>query len=411
MSRRPAVLIIVENLPVPLDRRVWQEAQALRDHGWDVSVIGPKAHGFTAGHEVIDGIHVYRHALPFEATGRLGFLVEYAAALLGELALAVRVKLTRGFDVIQACNPPDDIFLVAGLFKGLCGTRFVFDHHDPVPEMFLAKFGTGGLLHRLTLWAERRTLRLADHVVTTSEALRRIAVERGGRDPRDVTLVRSGLDLARVPAVAPDPGLRHGRRHLLLYVGVMGAQDGVDILLRALRCMVVERGRGDVHLALAGAGPRFEAMRRLAGDLGVAEHCTFHGYVTGERFFRLLASADAGVCPDPPNAYNHAISMNKLMEYMAFRLPVVQFALDEGRAIAGPAGVCVQPADPTAFAGAVLDLLDDPERRRRMGEEGRARVERLFDWHRQVEAYLAVYDAVLAARLRHPGRPVPRAPG
>jgi glycosyltransferase involved in cell wall biosynthesis len=398
MPRRPAVLIIVENLPVPLDRRVWQEAHALLDHGWDVSVICPKAHGCTAGHEVIDGIHIYRHGLPFEAAGKLGFVVEYAAALLGELVLAVRVKATRGFDVIQACNPPDDIFLVAGLFKLLFGTRFIFDHHDPVPEMFVAKFGPAGWLHRLTLLAERWTLRLADHVVTTSEALRRIAVERGDRDPHDVTLVRSGLDLARVPAVAPNPALRHGCRHLLLYIGVMGAQDGVDLLLRALREMVVERRRTDVHLALAGAGPQFAAMQGLARDLGVAEHCTFHGYVTGTPFFELLASADVGVCPDPPNAYNDKISMNKLMEYMAFRLPAVQFDLSEGRALAGPAGVCAEAADPADFAAKVLELLDDPERRRRMGDAGRERVERLFDWRRQMDAYLTVYDTVLAAR-------------
>ncbi|HEY0837995.1 MAG TPA: glycosyltransferase family 4 protein [Azospirillum sp.] len=397
MVHRPGVLIIVENLPVPLDRRVWQEAHALHRHGWEVSVICPKAHGYTRGYEVIDGIHVHRHGLPFEATGKLGFVLEYAAALVGEFALACRIKATRGFDVIQACNPPDDIFLVAGGFKLLFGTRFIFDHHDPVPEMFLAKFGREGWLYRATLLAERWTLRLADHVVTTSEALRRIAVERGGRAPEEVTLVRSGLDLDHVPTVAPDPALKRGAAHLLLYVGVMGAQDGVDRLLRALRVLIA-RGRTDVHLALAGAGPEFEPMRALARELGVDGHCTFHGYVTGRPFFELLATADLGVCPDPPNAYNDKISMNKLMEYMAFRLPVVQFGLTEDCAIAGGAGLAASGSDPADLADRIAELLDDPERRRRMGDIGRERVERLFDWRRQMHAYLQVYDTVLAGR-------------
>src|SRR5262245_27063723 len=134
-----SVLIIVGNLPVPFDRRVWQEAQALRDAGAVVSVICPATKEHPTSYELLDGIHVYRHRLPLEAKGAIGFLFEYSVALFHEFRLAMRVYLTRGFDVIHGCNPPDLIFLVALPFK-LLGKKYVFDHHDINPELYESKF-------------------------------------------------------------------------------------------------------------------------------------------------------------------------------------------------------------------------------------------------------------------------------
>jgi glycosyltransferase involved in cell wall biosynthesis len=390
MTTPARVLIIVENMPVPLDRRVWQEATSLVAAGHQVSVICPKTHGYSRAYELLEGVHIHRHPLPVEAEGIAGYVLEYGAALFWETVLAWVVRFRRGFDVIQACNPPDAIFLVAAPFKLLFGTRFVFDHHDPVPEMFETKFHSRSLLYRLTLLAERMSFRLADRVITTGEAMRRIAIGRGAVTPDRITLVRSCLDIDHLPDAVPDPALRHGRAHLLVYLGVMDPQDGVDLLILALHHLVTATGRDDIHLALVGDGPHAPALKRLAHELGLDEVLTFHGYLTGEPLYRILATGDLGLCPDPPNPYNHTISMNKIMEYMAFGLPIVLYALTESLHIAGDAARVAEPG-PEGLARAIAALLDDPDGRRRMAEEGRRRVRDHYRWSHQSPAYLRVF--------------------
>ncbi|MBW7850239.1 MAG: glycosyltransferase family 4 protein [Rhodospirillales bacterium] len=397
LSVTPRVLIIVENLPVPLDRRVWQEAKLLAGNGYRVTVICPATHGFDAREEMLEGVRILRHPLPLEASGVIGFVAEYGAALFGEMRLALKVALGPGFDVIQACNPPDLIFLVAMLFKPF-GKRFVFDHHDPFPELFAIKFPGRRFMHRLTLLAERLTFRLADRVVTTSECLRRIAVERGGVASRNVTLVRSGIDLAKVPpGITADPALREDRRYLVLYIGVIGSQDGVDYFVRAAAEMR-EHGRRDALFIVCGDGPALSGVKDLAQELGVADDFRFPGFVHGADFFRYLASADVGVCPDPKNDFNDKLTMNKIVEYMAFGVPAVSFDLDESRLIAGEAASFVPSGNPAAMAEGIAALLDDPERRRRMGEEGKRRVAEGLAWEQQAQSYLGVYDELFGRR-------------
>lgn len=392
-GRPRRVLIIVENLPVPFDRRVWQEATTLRDAGYEVSVICPKMRGYTRSREDIDGIHVYRHPLPVEGAGALGYVVEYATALFWEFVLAWRVLFNHGFDAIHACNPPDNIFLVGGFFK-LFGKRFLFDHHDINPELYEAKFGRRDLFYRLIRAWERWTFRTADVSIATNESYRKIAIERGGMDPARVFVVRSGPNLERLKILPPKPELKRGRRYLVGYVGVMGRQEGIHYLLEAARYIVHELGRRDVHFGLVGGGTELEAMRAYAEELGVADYVTFTGRVPDQELLEMLNTADVCVNPDVANEMNDKSTMNKIMEYMALGKPIVQFDLTEGRFSAQEASLYAAPNDAVDLARKIVELLDDPERRARMGAFGRRRVEEELEWRYEAPKLLQAYDVL-----------------
>lgn len=385
------VLIIVENLPVPLDRRVWTEALALVGAGFTVSVICPRTARHPEAYELREGVHIFRHPLPVEAKGVLGFFLEYAAALWGELRLALRVRRRIGFDIIQLCNPPDILFLVALVFRLRDGCRIVFDHHDPFPELFEVKFPRLRWVAGLLRLCERLTFALADEVITTSEALRAVARGRGHVADDRITLVRSGIDLARLTVPAADPALRGGARHVVTYLGIVGAQDGVDILLDAAR-EIVAAGRTDVLFQIIGDGPMLSSLRAQAERLGLGASVLFTGYVTGDALYRRLASSDVGVCPDPKNAFNDKLSMNKVIEYMAFGLGVAMFPLAENGLLAGPAAEVADGLDAAALARAILRLLDDAPRRAALRTVARRRVEELFAWPNHARAYLGVYE-------------------
>ena len=392
---KTGVLIVVENLTVPLDRRVWQEATTLRDAGYTVSVVCPKGGTYTAAYELLDGIHVFRHPLPIEADGCLGYAIEYSWALAWELALAWKAYFKVGFDVIQACNPPDTIFLLAGLFKMLAGTPFVFDHHDINPELFEAKFGRRGVFHRLLLALERWTFRTADVSIATNETFRQIAIERGGMDPDRVFVVRSIPDLARFKRTAPSADLKNGRRHLIGYVGIMGAQDGVDLLVEAMAELVVGRGRQDVQCAIVGSGTELEKLRRLAVERGIADHVTFTGFLSGQPLLEAFSTFDVGAIPDPKNGYNDKISMNKVFEYMTLGIPFVQFDLIEGRRIAGEAALYAADNSPLSLADRIGELIDDEAKRQALAEVGRERARTLLRWETERAQLLAAYALAL----------------
>lgn len=395
-SRR--VLIIVQNLPVPFDRRVWQESQALAKNGYAVSVICPKGKGYEAAHEVIDGVHIYRHPPPIEARGLKGYAIEYTWSLFWQMWLSWRVFGTRGFDVIQACNPPDNIFLIGGLFKILFRKRFIFDHHDLCPELYEAKFHRRGAGYKLLLWLERLTFRLADVSIATNGSYRRIAVVRGGMPPDRVFVVRSGPNLERIRIIPADERLKHGRRFLIGYVGVMGKQEGLDLLLSSMRYIVHDRGRSDIHCTLVGSGPELGALRQLAVELGVADFVTFTGRAPDAELLAVLNSADVCVNPDAVNAMNDQSTMNKILEYMALGKPIVQFDLTEGRVSAGEASLYARANDPVDFADEILALLAAPEQRADMGRVGRARIEHELAWDYSVPPLLAAYDLALGSK-------------
>lgn len=392
--KRRRVLIIVENLPVPFDRRVWLESQALRDAGWEVTVICPQMKGYTKSYEVIDGITVHRHPLPLEGdTGALGFVIEYGIAFFWELLLAWKIFLTRGFDVIHACNPPDNICLIGLTFKPF-GVKFVFDQHDVNPELYIAKYGRKGPLYYLLLAFERLTYATADMVISTNQSYRQTALTRGKKNPEDVHIVRSAPDTSRFRAVEPDPSLKRGKRFLVAYLGVMGKQEGVDLLLQSVEQIVTTHGRDDIHFVLIGSGPERPALEEYSKRLGLDERVQFTGRIPDDELLRYLSTADVCVNPDRVNEMNDKSTMNKIMEYMAVGKPIVQFEMTEGRFSAQEASLYAAPNDPRDFAARILQLLDDPEACRRMGEFGRRRMETELDWRFSREALVRAYESL-----------------
>ena len=393
-TRGRRVLIIVENLPCPFDRRVMQEARTLTAAGYVVSIICPKAPGFEKSFETIDGIHIHRHVLPREADGALGYALEYGVALFMEFWLSLKVFFGRGFDILHACNPPDTIFLIGRFYK-LFGRKFVFDHHDINPELYEAKFGKRGFGQKLLLWLERMTFRTADLVISTNESYRHIALTRGGVKSGDVFVVRSGPDLRRMMQVPPNPALKNGRKYLVGYVGVMGKQEGIDLLLQAVQLIVLHLERTDIHFGLVGGGTELPAMQQLARDLGIADYVTFTGRVPDAELLEMLNTADICVNPDRANEMNDRSTMNKIMEYMALGKPVVQFDLTEGRVSAGDASWYARPNDVADLAQKMVSLLGDELQRRRMGAIGRDRIEHVLSWQHEAPRLLGAYEHLL----------------
>jgi glycosyltransferase involved in cell wall biosynthesis len=389
--------VLVENLSVPFDRRVWQECTALVAEGYRVEVICPRGtKRDTEAYAEIDGVRIHRYALEAATGGPAGYLKEYGTALAQTLRLAARVRRGGPVHVVHACNPPDLLFVVALALRPF-GARFLFDHHDLVPELFLSRFAGGpSLLYRVSVALERITFGLADAVISTNESYRRAAIERGGLPPDRVRVVRSAPDLARFTPVAPDPTLRRGRPHLACYLGVMGPQDGVDYALRALAHLHGELGRDDLHTVFIGSGDAYDDCVALARELGLGDRVEFTGRVPDETVRAYLSTADVCLSPDPLNPLNDVSSMNKVVEYMAMSRPLVSFELTEARVTAGDAAVYAPGNDERAFARLIAELLDDPERRERMGRLGRARVEESLSWEVSRRNLIEAYADLLA---------------
>ncbi len=385
-------LIVVENLSVPFDRRVWQECLALREAGYDVSVICPQ--GSSQDREpyaVINGVEIHRYPLTAATGGSSGYLREYPTALWRSWRIARRLG---HFDVVHICNPPDLLFMVALPLK-LRGARVIFDQHDLVPELYLSRFGGGkDLLYHGVVALERLTYRVADVVIATNGSYRRAALERGRKAPEQVFVVRSAPDLSRFKDGVPDPALKKGKKHLLCYLGVMGPQDGVDYALHALAALRDIRP-DDWHAAFVGSGDCFEEMRELSSRLGLDSHVTFTGRIPDEELLSYLATADVGLSPDPNNPLNDVSTMNKVMEYMAVGLPIVSFDLCEARVSAGGAARYVEADDTDAFAAAASALLNNPEERRLRGRIGQERVAGALSWDESKKHLLASYDAAM----------------
>lgn len=392
------VLIVVQNLPVPFDRRVWLEATTLANAGYQVSVISPKAKDFERSFEVIEGVRVYRYSIPFEAQGPLAFIAEAVWCFSRTAMKALRVLIVGdGYDVLHVCNPPETYWPLAYAGR-LLGKKFLFDHHDLSPEMYLAKFDRPNrLAHRLLLYLERRTFQAADIVIAVNQSHWRIAVDRGGVAPDKVHVVRSGPDLSRLSVHPPDAAWRHGKRFQLVYLGEICKQDGVDHLIRALRVLRDELGHDDVHCVVVGGGPHQPAIQSYAAQIGVSDMCTFTGRVSDDDLCRLLSSADLAIDPDPKNPWSDRSTMNKVIEYMHFGLPVVGYDLEENKVSAQAAGLFAQPNVELELARCISELLNDPARRREMAGIGRNRVRTALAWEHSAPVLLTAYEQLFCA--------------
>lgn len=382
------VLIIVENLPVPADRRVWLEATTLKQAGYEVSVICPTGRGYERTYEVLDGIHVYRHPLK-EAASPAAYISEYLTALYHELRLAARVWRRRPFQIVHICNPPDLLFLVAAWFRVFHGARVIFDHHDLSPELYVTKYGKKGLIHSALKLFEWLTFRTAHTVISTNESYRKIALSRGGKSNKDVFVVRSGPDIqnfVRNDDIPPTPGVTVG------YVGVVAEQDGVELLIDAMKHLVSMAPELQINLVVVGDGPSLEALKIRTQNSGLSDLVTFTGFLTGQQFLDTVSTFDIGVCPDPKNPYNDKCTMNKILEYMALGIPVVQFDLTEGRYSAANASLYAEPNSPHSLAERILELARDAEAREVMGQLGRERMRTKLSWEHSAPNLLNAYS-------------------
>lgn len=388
------VLIIVENLPVPFDSRVWKEACSLRKNGYDVTVLCPRGKGYAQRREVLEGVHIYRHPMPKEGNTPFGYLFEFCCALFWEFLYAWWIYLRRGFHVIQGCNPPDDIFLIALPFK-LLGVNYIFDHHDANPELYLSKYGKKGFFYRAQVWLEKLTYRFSDVVMVTNGSYKDLAITRGGLDPGDVFIVRNGPDPQTFKASRQNPALKYGKSYLVGYVGTMSIQEGLDILLD-VAAHIKSLGRRDIHFTCVGGGPGLAELRKMTKDKNLEEMVNFTGRIPNDQLLDILSTADVCVNPDRPCQMNDISTMIKIMEYMALSKPIVQFDLKEGRFSAQGASLYASHGDlVTDFAAKVLWLIDHPEERKKMGDFARKRVEKELAWEYSVGNLLAAYQRAL----------------
>ncbi len=387
------ILMIVENLPLPFDRRVWQEANALKDNGAKVSIICPKMKGYTKSYECINGIEIYRHPFPLEANGAIGYLVEYSIALFWEFILSLKIYFKKRFHVIQGCNPPDLIFFVA-LFYKLFGVKYVFDHHDINPELYISKYQKKDFFYRLMVLFEKLTFKTANFSIATNESFREIAIKRGGMHPDKVQVVRSGPNLQRIRLTEGNSIYRKNKKYLVGYIGIIGDQDGLDLLMHIIK--IIYQKRDDIQFAIIGGGTELENVKNIAMQLEIIDMVDFYGLVFDDKLLLdILNTCDIGVAPDKPIEMNNLSTMNKVMEYMALKKPVVQFDLKEGRASAKEASLYAEHNNMEDFAEKIIWLLDHEEERNKMGEFGYNRILNELSWEHESRRLKVFYEKIL----------------
>ena len=387
------VLIIVENLSVPFDRRVWQEATTLKENGMEVSIICPKMNGYIKAYEEIQGIEIYRHPLPFEARSAFGYLLEYGAAIYWEMKLAKKIFKKKPFDVIHACNPPDLIYLTAKKYKNK-GVKFVFDHHDINPELYIAKYNKKDFFYKLMLYFERQTFKNATASIATNESYKKIAIERGGMKPENVQVVRSGPKLDMLKLQQPKEEFKKGKKYLIGYLGTIGEQEGIDLLLQSMQ--YISKQRNDVQLAIVGGGSDLDRLKNMSNQMGLGDVVDFYGRVSDQELLDVLNTADVCVNSDKPTEMNNLSTMNKIMEYMALKKPIVQYDLKEGKFTSQKASLYANNASTSDFAEKIIILLDDEKKRIEMGNFGYDRVVNELSWDYESKKLISFYNRLFA---------------
>jgi glycosyltransferase involved in cell wall biosynthesis len=385
-------VIVVENLPVPLDRHVWQQALSLREAGWDVSVICPATRLWPKRRERLEGIEIYRHGLPVEGNSVFGHVAEYATALFHEFRLLLTIWNTKGFDVVHVCNPPDLLFMLALPFK-LRGVKLVFDHHDLAPELFEAIHGRG-FIHKILLFLERMSFRSADVVLSSNQAFKRLALDRGGVREACTFVVRTVPEVKHVRRVTADRIARAGASVVVGYLGIIGRQDGLDHLLQAVRIALDKHEGPDFRLIIIGDGPALSEIKDLAEELGLSDAVVFRGYLMGDDLAAQMSDFDIGMIPDPKNSFNDKLSMNKVFEYSAMAIPIAAYALNGTVEMLGGTAVYAPTDDPEGLATAMRLLINDPELRRVQGAAAKKLADSTFRWDVEAASLLAAYESL-----------------
>lgn len=385
------ILFIVENTTAPLDQRVWREAGTLKDKGYQVSVICPQKGDYTKRYEIINGIEIFRHPMLHEADGKYGFIIEYLNAFFWELFLSIKIFFNKPFHYIHAANPPDNIFLISLIYK-IFGVKYVFDHHDICPEVYLAKFERKDIFYHIQICFEKFTFKTADIVISTNESYKKIAINRGKKRKEQVFVVRNGPDLSTVDFVPPNKELKNGFDYLIAYVGVIGKQEGIENLLNIANCIICDKKIKNIKFIIIGTGPHWHHLVNLSKCMGLEDYVQFTGYIPFREFYEILATADICVNPEFKNDFTDKSTMIKIMDYMVFRRPIVQFDTTEGRVTAGEASLYVDRNDESDFAETLIELLEDKCKRNKMGEAGWKRICTKLNWQKQQMHLLSAYN-------------------
>jgi glycosyltransferase involved in cell wall biosynthesis len=395
MVNRKHILFIVENNPVPLDGRVWSEALVAKEMGFKVSVISPATKRQPLRREFLQGIDIYRHPRPKEGAAKLELLIEYGNALLWELFLSIKIFMSNPFHVIHSANPPDHVFLIALPFK-LLGVKYIFDHHDISPENYVAKFQKRGILYRALLIMERLSFMTADIAISTNESYKKIACTRGGKKADDVFVVRNGPNLDQIIFKPPRPELKNGFKYLVAYLGIIAKQDGLETLLRAIEYIVYKHNFTDIIFYIIGTGTQWDEIVNLSKKLNIDKYIKFTGFIPFDELYEILSTADLCVNPEFCNDFTDKSTMIKIMEYMTFGKPIVQFHTTEGKATAEDAAVYIMDNNETDFAKTIISLLEDPGKRKKMGDYAQKRIREELCWDKQMVNLQKVYQRLLS---------------
>lgn len=396
-GRPPHVLILRQNEPYPYGW-VGQEARALADSGYQVTTISPTGLGYDLPDETLFGVRALRFASPPSAPGIQGYLQEYALSLWRMMRLAMTVARPDPIDVVIVATPPDFLLALAIPLRRR-GTAVIFDQRDPGPELFEAKFGSRGLLYRLLLASERFAFGRADIVMPHNESCAELARRRGRVDPARIFVVGVGPDPARIFPVPPRPELRRGKRFLILWIGTMSSQEGLQHLIHAADRLVHHDGRDDVAFSIVGPGDARDELLAEVQRRGLQDAVDLPGPTTDADELRAyMATADVCVSVDEQNAMNDKSTMMKVLEYMAMGRPVVQFPLVEMQSLCGDTTVYARNADADDLAIKIAELLDDPVRREELGTRARERVLDGMMWTDQVHILVEAVEAALQRR-------------
>ena len=394
------VLFIVENESVPQDVRVWSEASTVKDFGHTVSVICPQTKRSKLKYEVINGINIYRHPMPIEAKSKTNYFLEYLNALFWEFIIAVKIYLSKPFHVIHSANPPDHVFIISLFFK-IFGVKYIFDHHDIMPETYYAKFGKKGFMYSCLMLMEKLTFKTAKIVISTNESYKKIAMRRGKKKESDVFVVRNGPDLSKVMFKSPNPALKNGFDHLIAYLGVMNKQEGIENLLQSVEYIVKQRKITNIKFILIGTGPEWNDLVNLSKKMGLGHYIEFTGYIPYEQLYEILATADVCVNPEPKNEFTDKSTMIKIMDYMVFGKPIVMYHTHEGEVTAREAAIYIKNNDIQKFSNALVDLLADLPRRNKMGIIGKDRILNRLNWDKQKIVLQKAYQKIVGYKLNY----------
>jgi glycosyltransferase involved in cell wall biosynthesis len=388
------ILFIVENKPAPLDRRVWPEALFAKELGFAVSVISPENERATGKYVEIDDIEIFRYPKEINSLKKLGFVSEYINAFIRESLLSLKIYFTKPFHIIHAANPPDHIFIIAIFYK-LLGIRFIFDHHDLSPELYRVKFSKDkNLIYKILMICEKLSCKLADAIISTNMSYRNIAIRRHHVDPKKVFVVRN--DPKKDECIYEEEIIKKEKsKIILLFLGSINPQDGVDKLLKALYYLVNDLKETNFICQILGGGDSLPLMIQMAKDLKLDNFIEFKGWVTEKKEIKkYLHSSDICIEPAPDNELNRHSTFIKVMEYMAAGKPIVAYDLKETKISTNNSALLVRPGKVKEFAKAIKKLIDEPQLRLELGNTGKNRIQNQLNWENTSLNLKRAYDSL-----------------